>query len=56
MQTNTGPSYDFEQATLIAHEMIMRYGTCDESTYRWFGKGKKRYTSASRYLRSVNTV
>ena len=38
MQTNTGISYDFEQATPIAREMIMRYGMCDEPTYRSFGK------------------
>ncbi len=41
MQTNTGISYDFEQATPIAREMIM----CDEPTYRSFGK--RRYSSVA---------
>ena len=34
----TGASHDFEQATRIAREMIMRYGMSDELTYRSFGK------------------
>ena len=34
----TGASNDFEQATRIAREMIMRYGMSDELTYRSFGK------------------
>ena len=45
MQTNTGASYDFEQATPIAREKIMRYGMCDEPTYRSFGK--RRYSSVT---------
>ncbi len=34
----TGASNDFEQATRIAREMVMRYGMSDELTYRSFGK------------------
>lgn len=34
----TGASNDFEQATRIAREMIMRYGMSDQLTYRSFGK------------------
>ena len=34
----TGASNDFEQATRVAREMVMRYGMSDELTYRSFGK------------------
>ena len=34
----TGASNDFEQATAIAREMIMRYGMSDRLTHRSFGR------------------
>ncbi len=34
----TGASNDFEQATRIAREMVMRYGMSDQLAYRSFGK------------------
>ena len=37
-KVTTGAAHDFEQATRIAREMIMRYGMSDELTYRSFGK------------------